>query len=94
MAKIDVFFVGPWRMYTGTSHFTIEAETLEDAIIKIEASYGHKYHERLAKAGIFEKRPICGDSNLLLNRIHIRQLESNSLKDGDMLQVIPRFVGG
>ena len=46
------------------------------------------------KSGITEKRRISDDSNILLNRVHIRQLTDHSLKDGDKLDIIPRFVGG
>jgi molybdopterin converting factor small subunit len=48
----------------------------------------------LLKSGISEKRKIADESNVLLNRVHIRQLADHSLKDGDHLDIIPRFVGG
>jgi molybdopterin converting factor small subunit len=46
------------------------------------------------KSGITGKRRICDDSNILLNRVNIRQVTDHSLKDGDKLEIIPRFVGG
>lgn len=94
MASVNVRFVGPWRMYLGTEFTTLTADTVEEAIEQVEANYGHKFHERLMKGGISEKRRIADDSNILLNRIHIRQLADHSLKDGDRLDFIPRFVGG
>jgi molybdopterin converting factor small subunit len=94
MADVNLRFVGPWRMYLGIERFTLQAGTVEDAIAQVEATYGPRYHERLLKAGIAEKRKISGDSNILVNRVHIRQLADHSLKDGDSIDIIPRFVGG
>lgn len=94
MADVNLRFIGPWRMYLGVERFTLKAGTVEDAIGQVEATYGPRYHERLLKAGITEKRKISGDSNILVNRVHIRQLADHSLKDGDSIDIIPRFVGG
>jgi molybdopterin converting factor small subunit len=94
MATVNVRFVGPWRMYLGAEYTTLIAGTVDDAIEQIESAYGYKFHERLMRSGISEKRRICDDSNILLNRVHIRQITDRSLKDGDKLDIIPRFVGG
>jgi molybdopterin converting factor small subunit len=94
MAEVNLRFVGPWRMYLGVERFTLKADSVEDAIDQVEATYGPKYHERLARSGITEKRRISDDSNILVNRVHIRQLADHSLKDGDSIDIIPRFVGG
>ena len=94
MATVNVRFVGPWRMYLGVEYTTLIAGTVDDAIEQVEAAYGYKFHERLMRSGISEKRRICDDSNILLNRVHIRQITDRSLKDGDKLDIIPRFVGG
>lgn len=94
MASVNIRFVGPWRMYMGIEHFKLDARDVNDVIEQIEACYGHLYNERLARSGVKEKRRICDDSNILLNHIHIRQLADHSLKDGDRLEIIPRFVGG
>ena len=94
MALVNIRFVGPWRMYLEVEYATLNAGTVDDAMEQVEAIYGHKFHERLMKNGISEKRRICDDSNILLNRVHIRQINDRSLKDGDNLDIIPRFVGG
>jgi molybdopterin converting factor small subunit len=94
MADVNLRFVGPWRMYMGIERFTLQACTFEDVIDQVEATYGPKYHERLLRSGITEKRKISDDSNILVNRVHIRQLADHSLKDGDNIEIIPRFVGG
>jgi molybdopterin converting factor small subunit len=94
MANVNVRFVGPWRLYLGVERCTMQAATVEDFIQRMEATYGHKYHERLVKGGVKEMRSISGDSNILVNRVNIRQLADHSLKDGDNIDVIARFVGG
>jgi len=94
MAVVNIRFVGPWRMYLGAERFTLQAVTVEAAMQQIEKQYGSKYHERLLKSGISEKRKIGDSSNILLNRVNIRQLADHSIKDGDTLDIIPRFAGG
>ncbi len=94
MATVNVRFVGPWRLYMGVERFTLQAETVEDAVEQMETAYGPKYHERLLRGGITEKRTISGDSNILVNRVHIRQITDHNLRDSDNIDVIPRFVGG
>ena len=94
MATVNVRFVGPWRMYLGVEYTTLNAGTVDDAIEQIEAAFGYKFHERLMRSGISEKRRICDDSNILLNRVNIRQITDRSLKDDDKLDIIPRFAGG
>jgi molybdopterin converting factor small subunit len=94
VAEVNIRFVGPWRLYLGVERVTLLAGSVEDALEQVEATYGPGYHKRLLKGGITEKRKIADDSNVLLNRVHIRQLTDHSLKDGDNLDIIPRFVGG
>jgi molybdopterin converting factor small subunit len=81
-------------MYLGVEYASLNAGIVDDALEQVEAEYGYKYHQRLMKSGITEKRRICDDSNILLNRVHIRQITDRSLKDGDKIDIIPRFVGG
>ena len=94
MSKVTVRFVGPWRLYLGASSAVIHADTVEQALEMIEAEFDSRYQARLAGRGIKEKRTITGDSNVLLNRVHIRELTDHTLKDGDQIDLIPRFVGG
>ncbi len=94
MATVNVRFVGPWRLYLGTERCTMQAATVEEFIEQMETTYGPKYHERLHRGGVKERRSISGDSNILVNRVHIRQLADHTLKDGDNIDVIARFVGG
>ncbi|MDD5647464.1 MAG: hypothetical protein PHY03_00875 [Dehalococcoidia bacterium] len=94
MATVNVRFVGPWRLYLGVERCTIQAATVEDVIEQMETTYGPKYHERLLRGGVKAKRSISGDSNILVYRVHIRQLTDHNLKDGDNVDVIARFVGG
>ncbi|MFA5399461.1 MAG: MoaD/ThiS family protein [Dehalococcoidia bacterium] len=94
MATVNIRFVGPWRLYMGTEKCAMQADTIEEAIERMEAIYGPKYHERLLRGGVKERRSISGDSNILVNRVNIRQLTDHTLKDGDNIDVIPRFVGG
>jgi molybdopterin converting factor small subunit len=94
MATINVRFVGPWRLYLGVERFTMHADTVEDFIHQMEETYGPRYYDRLLSHGVKEQRTISGDSNILVNRVHIRQLADHTLKDGDSIDVIGRFVGG
>lgn len=94
MASVHVRFVGPWRLYLGAADATVQALTVEDALAQVEDRFGSLYMDKLLSRGIKGRRSISGDSNVLLNRIHIRQLTDHTLRDGDHIDLIPRFVGG
>ncbi len=94
MANISIRFVGPWRLYLAADTINLQAGTVEDALTQVEDRYGPRYHEKLLNRGVKQMRRITDDSNVILNRINIRQLRDHTLKDGDHIDLIPRFVGG
>ena len=94
MATVNIRFVGPWRLYLSVDTIALQAGTVEGALAQVEDRYGPRYHARLLSRGVKIKRSITDDSNILLNRINIRQLSDHRLKEGDHMDLIPRFVGG
>jgi molybdopterin converting factor small subunit len=94
MPSVNVRFIGPWRLYLGIEHLSLEATTIQDVIEQIDLTYNPKYHETLRKKGITRQRRISDDSNIFLNRTNIRQLADYILKEGDNIDIIPRFAGG
>jgi molybdopterin converting factor small subunit len=94
LAKITLHFIGPWRLFLGAETVTIEAEDIEEARDYVETNYGPVYEKALKSRGIQKKQSVWEDSNILLNRRDIRQLDAPVLKDGDNLYLLPQMAGG
>ena len=73
---------------------TAEVNTLEEARDYVEMTYGPVYEKTLKSRGIHEKQSVWENSNVLLNRRDIRQLDEPVLKDGDILDLLPPIAGG
>jgi len=73
---------------------TIEANSIEEARDYVEANFGPVYEKKLKSRGIHKKHSIWENSNILLNRRNIRQLDGPVLKDEDNLYLLPRIAGG
>lgn len=94
MATVTINFIGPWRLFLGVGTVTVEVNTIEEARDYVEAIYGPVYEKSLKSRGIHEKRSVWENSNVLLNRRDIRQLDEPALKDGDNLDLLPPIAGG
>ena len=73
---------------------TIEAENIQEARDYVETNYGPVYEKTLRSRGIHKKQSVWENSNILLNRRDIRQLDPPVLKDGDNLYLLPQMAGG
>lgn len=94
MARVNINFIGPWRLFLGVRTVTIEANSLDEAREYIEANFGSIFHKRLQSKGIKKKQSVWDNSNILLNGRNIKQLDKPDLKDGDNLDLLPRVAGG
>jgi molybdopterin converting factor small subunit len=94
LAKVTINFIGPWRLFLGVGKVTIEANSIEEARDYVETNYGPVYEKTLKSRGIHKKQSVWDNSNVLLNRRDIRQLDEPVLKDGDNLDLLPPIAGG
>lgn len=94
MAKVTINFIGPWRLFLGVGTVTIEANSIEEARDYVETNYGPVYEKILKSRGIHKKQSVWDNSNVLLNRRDIQQLDKPVLKDGDNLDLLPPIAGG
>lgn len=94
MAKVTINFIGPWRLFLGVGTVTIEVNNIEEARDYVETTYGPVYEKTLKSRGIHEKQSVWENSNVLLNRRDIQQLDKPVLKDGDNLDLLPPIAGG
>lgn len=94
MARVNINFIGPWRLFLGVRAVTVEVNSIDEARDYVETNYGAVYQEKLKSRGINKKQSVWDNSNILLNGVDIRQLDEPVLKDDDNLNLIPTVAGG
>ena len=94
MARVNINFIGPWRLFLGTRTVTVEIDSIKEARDYVETNYGTIFQKKLQSRGIKRKQSVWDNSNILLNGRNIRQLDEPILKDGDQLDLLPRVAGG
>jgi len=94
LAKVNINFIGLWRLILGLRSVTVEVNTVEDARDYVEANYGPLYCKWLRFRGRHDKQSVWETSNVLLNGRGLTGSEGPSLKDGDNLDLVPRVAGG
>jgi molybdopterin converting factor small subunit len=93
LARVNIKFIGLWRLFLGVQAVTVEVESIEEARDYVETNYGPLYQNKLG-SGINKKQSIWDSSNILLNGRNIRQLDELVLEDGDTIDLIPMVAGG
>jgi molybdopterin converting factor small subunit len=94
LARVNINFVGPWRLFLGVRSVTVEIDSIDEARDYIETNYGPIFQKKLESRGINKKQSIWDNSNVLLNGRNIRHLDKPVLKDGDNLDLLSRVAGG
>ena len=94
MAKVNINFIGPWRVFLGVRSVTVEMASIDEARNYVEANYGPVFQKKLKSRGINKRQSIWDNSNILLNGKNIRQLDKPVLKDGDKLDLLSKVAGG
>jgi molybdopterin converting factor small subunit len=94
MPAIAVKFYSLWRQYLGADNVKLQADSLDDALAKIEDKFGSRLREQLQAEGIQPDGRIQDYSLILLNGTSLRNLKQTSLKEGDILQIFPPATGG
>ena len=94
MARVNINFVGPWRLFLGVRAVTVEVNSIDEARDYVETNYGPVYQKKLKSRGIKKKQSVWDNSNVLFNGMNIRQLDEPFLKDGDNLYLLPLVGGG
>jgi molybdopterin converting factor small subunit len=94
LAKVNINFIGGWRLFLGARAVTVEVNSIEEARDYVETNYGPVYQKKLESRGIKKKQSVWDNSNILLNGRNIRQLDEPVLKDGDNLDLVSIVAGG
>jgi molybdopterin converting factor small subunit len=94
VAKININFIGAWRLVLGVRAVTADVNTIDEAKAYIETQYGPAYQEKFRSRGVNKKQSIWESSNILLNGRNIKQLDGPVLKDGDSLDLLLIVAGG
>jgi molybdopterin converting factor small subunit len=94
LARVNINFIGPWRLFLGVRTVTVEINSIDEARDYVETNYGPVYQKKLESRGIKKKQSVWDNSNILLNGKNIRQLDKPILKDGDKLDLLSKVAGG
>jgi molybdopterin converting factor small subunit len=94
MASISVKFYSLWQQYLGVDNTIMQADSLDEALNKIEEIFGSQLREQLRGNGVQVHGKIQDYSLILLNGTSLRNLNQTSLKEGDILQIFPPATGG
>jgi molybdopterin converting factor small subunit len=94
MTSIAVKFYSLWRQYLGVDNVKLQADSLDDALAKVEDRFGSRLREQLQAEGVQADGRIQDYSLILLNGTSLRNLKQTSLKEGDILQIFPPATGG
>lgn len=94
LAKIDINFIGLWRVMLGVRSVTVELKDMEEAREYVETNYGPILRSKLLSRGITKNWSIWDSSNVLLNGKNIKQAHHSILEDGDRLDMISKVAGG
>jgi molybdopterin converting factor small subunit len=94
LARVDINFIGMWRIFLGARSVAAEVDSIGEARDYIEKNYGPAFQKKLETTGVSKKQSIWDNSNVLLNGINISQLDDPVLKDGDRLDLLSKIAGG
>lgn len=94
MAKVNINFIGPWRLFLGVRTVIADINSIDEARDFVETNYDPAYNKKLRAKGVKKMQSVWDGSNILLNGRNIRQLDKPALKDGDNLDLLPRVAGG
>jgi molybdopterin converting factor small subunit len=94
LARVNINFIGPWRLFLGVRSVTVEIDSIDEARDYVEATYGPIFQKKLKSRGVTKKQSIWDNSNVLLNGKNINRLDKLVLKDGDKLDLLSRVAGG
>lgn len=94
MAKVNINFIGPLRVFFGAQTVTADVNSIDEAREYVESHYGPAYEKKLKSMGVNPKQSIWDNSVFLLNGRKISQLDRPVLKDGDKLDLMLLVAGG
>lgn len=94
MAKVNINFIGPWRIFLGAQTVTVNVNSIDEARDYVETHFGPVYEKKLKSMGANKKQSIWDNSNILLNGTNVKTLNAVTFKDGDKLDLVPKVAGG
>ena len=94
MAKVNINFIGLWRVIVGLGTVTVEVNSVDEARDYVEMNYGPLYRKWLRFGTGQTNQSVWENCNVLLNGKGLKGSEDMNLKDGDHLDLVPRVAGG
>jgi len=94
MAKVQIHFLGPLRLFLGEPSTTVEADRVSELREVIEKKYGPVFQKKLRSMGVKKNQSLWDNSLFLLNRRSLKKEDDAALKDGDKLDLGLAVAGG
>ena len=94
MASITINFIGQWRLYVGERIIELEANNINEVKDYIEGHFDPVFQEKFRFKVIKGDSSIWENSNILLNGKNIKKFKKQVLKDGDVIELLPKIAGG
>ena len=94
MPEININFIGAWRGLLGARTVTVNVENIDEAREYVENKFGPVFEKKIKSMKVGKKESIWDNSNILLNGINIKLLNTINFKDGDKIDLLPRIAGG
>jgi molybdopterin converting factor small subunit len=94
MAKVQIHFLGPLRLFLGEPSTTVEAGRVTELREVIEKKYGPVFQKKLQSMGVKKNLSLWDNSLFLLNGRSLKKEDDAALKDGDKLDLGLAVAGG
>jgi len=94
MPVVEVQFHGLWCLYLGAGKTKLEADTVSQLLVTGENRFGITLRQKLLERGAKLDGEIVKYSYMALNTTGLKQLKSDDLKPGDVLNIFPSIAGG
>ncbi|MGA3084024.1 MAG: MoaD/ThiS family protein [Thermodesulfobacteriota bacterium] len=94
MAKVQIHFLGPLRLFLGEPSTIVEADRVTEVREVIEKKYGAVFQKKLQSMGVKKNQSLWDNSLFLLNGRSLKKEDDASLKDGDKLDLGMAVAGG
>jgi molybdopterin converting factor small subunit len=94
LAKIDIHFFGPWRLFFDERKIRADLKDINEAREYIDSNYGPIFKQKLQSMGVNKSESVWENSNILINGKKINLSDEVLFKDGDSLDLLPLVAGG
>jgi MoaD family protein len=94
MTNITIKLYGLWQSSLGINNLEIEAENIDEVLMKLDEMFGSQFECFLKKRGLKTMGKLKDNSVVLVNGVNLRNLKDTRLKPDDVIDIFPPIGGG